>query len=49
MQEYPAEHFLGVEEVLEVSAVVVFAGIACAIGMKRGERGGVGWGPHIYA
>ena len=49
LEEHPAEHFLGVEEVLEVGAVMVCAGVACAIGIQRGERGGVGGGPHIYA
>ena len=49
LEEHPAEHFLGVEEVLEVAAVMVCAGVACTIGKKRGEGGGVGRGPQIYA
>ena len=49
LEEHPAEHFLGVEEVLEVAAVMVCAGVASAIGIQLGEGGGVGRGPHIYA
>ena len=29
--------------------MMVCAGVACAVGVERGEGGGVGGGPHIYA
>lgn len=49
LQQDPAEHFFGGEEVLQESAVVVGAGVAGAVLLQRAEVGGVRGRPEVDA
>lgn len=49
LQQRPAEHFLGGQQVVDVGAVVVCAGVAGAVGVEGREGGGVAGRPHVEA
>lgn len=49
LEERPAEHLFGRQQVLDVSAVVGSAGVACARGREGHKRDCMRGGPHVDA